>query len=181
MTRTIRAALAALTVLAAFAGCDAGSPSANSSPSVSGMSEQQIVAVIQEYTLCMREHGIPTFEAPRLVDDRVTGGGIPDGLDRASTEQAWEACDPIIRRLPSYLMNDTPSEVGMEKLRQFAACLREHGVPDWPDPDNHGAFPVNGTPMEQILKTDQGQVAVRACDNLYDGRIKVAGNDGGSK
>jgi hypothetical protein len=49
----------------------------------------------------------------------------------------------------------------------FARCLRTHGVPDYPDPDAAGQEPPSS---KQLIRTSQGQAAVRAC-NYWGSRI----------
>ena len=46
------------------------------------------------------------------------------------------------------------------RMRQFAACVREHGVPDWPDPD-----PRTG---EITFPSDEAAAAVKRDPYLHD-------------
>jgi hypothetical protein len=46
----------------------------------------------------------------------------------------------------------------------YAQCIRAHGVPNWPDPDEHGHF--NAT---TDLFTPQLRVALKACKDLLPG------------
>lgn len=59
-------------------------------------------------------------------------------------------------------------------MGRFAACMRQDGYPEWPDPNGEGFFPIQGTALERALKTDQGQEAKRTCQKYYDGAIKTA-------
>jgi hypothetical protein len=81
----------------------------------------------------MRDNGVP-------VADPDEGGPKIDsnaGISKRQLNDAYEACrafapdDQGKRHVPE------PAE--MDKLRQFAQCLRDHGVPDWPDPEPDAA------------------------------------------
>jgi ABC-type sugar transport system ATPase subunit len=49
---------------------------------------------------------------------------------------------------------------------RFAACMRQHGVPDWPDPKADGTFPFVGTALEREGKSPRVLAAARACRQL---------------
>jgi hypothetical protein len=51
-----------------------------------------------------------------------------------------------------------------EQLAKFARCIRSHGVPDWPDPNPLGEFPI-GTRLQHGGKRLFGQAA-HACARL---------------
>jgi hypothetical protein len=175
MTRCIRLGAVALVVavLTGLAGCHGKSPAAPSA-AASGLNEAQIVAILQEYTQCMRDHGIPGFQQPKLVNGKIQGGGAPGDLDKDTVGAAEKACKPIADRLPDSMWGSQnngqdPTAAELDKLRQWAACLRQHGLPDWPDPDSRGRFAVGGTPMDNALKSDSGKDARDACRQYNDG------------
>ncbi|MEV4755933.1 hypothetical protein AB0J86_12575 [Micromonospora sp. NPDC049559] len=167
MTRCIRLGVAAVVVaaLAGLTGCRAESPAATPSPAASGLGEAQIVAILEEHAQCVRDHGVAGFQPPRLADGRIQGKGeAPAGADQEAVMAALDACDAIARRLPQSLWRKPdPTAADLDKLRQLAACLRQHGFPDWPDPDARGRFAIRGTPMEQAVKGDSGRDAFDAC------------------
>jgi hypothetical protein len=174
MTRCIRLGAAALVVavLTGLAGCH-GKPSAAASAAASGLNEAQIVAILQEYTQCMRDHGIPGFQQPKLVNGKIQGGGAPGSLDKDTMGAAEAACKPISDRLPDTMwgsQGQDPTAAELAQLRQWAACLRQHGFPDWPDPDSRGRFAIIGTGMEIALRGDGGKDARDACRQYNDGR-----------
>jgi hypothetical protein len=169
-------------LLLALAGCDGGG-GASPSASPSGMSDAQIAAGLREYGACMRQNGVPSFEDPRYENGRATGGGPKDtAVDDATMGAADRACESVRRRLPDNIWRDPPvTAEDLEKLRRFAKCMRENGLPEWPDPDGDGAFLVMGTPLEGAIKSDVGQAAKRACRQHYDGDINLKGAPGGPK
>jgi hypothetical protein len=169
-------------MLAALTACDRNGGTAD--PSSAAMTDDQIMAIANELTQCMRDHGVTGFPAsPWVVENgKLSGGGSPAdaGVDRATVEAADQACDPIRNRLPEGVWADGPRVTAedLEKMGRFSECLRQHGIPDWPDPDSRGVFPIEGTPLETALKTDQGQDARRACQHHYDGPIRLSKTSG---
>ena len=88
----------------------------------------------QEYSECMREHGV---EMP----DPDTGGGggvmiVGEGdFDISAFEEAAEACDPILEDVfgEFEMTPEMEAELRDQELA-FARCMRDNGVEDWPDP-----------------------------------------------
>jgi hypothetical protein len=63
----------------------------------------------------------------------------------------------------------------MQKLRDFAKCIREHGIPEWPDPKSDGTFPIAGTPIQAEGKSSgRLSTAVEACKQYWDEGIDVS-------
>jgi hypothetical protein len=109
------------------------------------------------YVRCMREHGIA------MPDPKTDGGGIgvtiPDGADRSKVDAATEACKSL---MPNGGASKPVSAEDLDKLRQVAKCLREHGV-DVPDPtaaDPGIKVEANGANKDKI------DAAMRACNSL---------------
>ncbi|MFU8870379.1 hypothetical protein [Micromonospora sp. SL4-19] len=134
--------------LAGCAGADsdgeqvatAGGNAAAASPSAS------VVAVSdedrqREFAKCMRENGMPDFPDPEPGE----GGGfrvrIPAGQDRAKAQAAMEKCRSLMPNGGKPIKLDAEQ---VEKVRQLAKCMRENGVPDFPDPGPDGSFEIKG-------------------------------------
>jgi hypothetical protein len=84
----------------------------------------------------MRSNGVPTFPdpdssgeipKPQVIDARK---GNPSRFDSANS-----ACRHL---LPNGGNGDTPAQIAQDwnEFRQFARCMRHHGVANWPDPTN---------------------------------------------
>jgi len=96
------------------------------------------------YSRCMRSHGVPNFPDPS------SSGELPklsqQQLDNPQFQAAERACEEL---LPAGT-NDQfpPGEVQqlLISMVRFSACMRSHGVPNWPDPttDSQGrpVFPL---------------------------------------
>ncbi len=78
--------------------------------------------------------------------DPIVRNGVPQFPARAPrvTPQAQQACQSIAARIPAQYTSTQPAASGdLEQLRVLAHCIRTHGVPDWPDPNALGEFPID--------------------------------------
>jgi hypothetical protein len=147
----------------ALAACDGGGltgtgtgsgggaqPSA--SPSSSGSASN--LAAWLEVAKCVRAHGHPDFPDP--VEDGVGGWKIPDSVGNIKVP----ACDDLVRKAKQQTRAlEAPSAADLAKLRQYAKCVREHGIANFPDPDSDGSFNVSeGQRNSSAMRT-----AARAC------------------
>jgi hypothetical protein len=142
MRRTTGLALGLLLALA-VAGCGgagrhdgvatAGSPAATATGTAApdGLTEQERAL---QFARCMRTNGVPNFPDPK-----VNGGGIsidvPEGTDRAKVDAAMQKCRKYLPNGGEPTKAD-PNVVA--QLRKFSQCMREHGVPNFPDPTDSG-------------------------------------------
>jgi hypothetical protein len=89
-----------------------------------------------KFSACMRKHGVTNFPDPdgKGLIRIHSGMGIDPGSP--AFRSARTACDKL-------LPNDgqpTPAQIAQQqqKLLAFSACMRAHGVKDFPDPSNGG-------------------------------------------
>jgi hypothetical protein len=123
--------------VAVVSGCGASGP-AGSGP---GTLEQQALSAMSGFARCVRAHGVPDFPDPQVGSDGVPR--FPDSAPRVPT-QAQQACRAVAARIPPEYTGTVPaSAVDLQKLLAFAHCMRAHGIPDWPDPNSLGEFPID--------------------------------------
>lgn len=145
-TRTAAATLAVLLALVP-AACARGSKNdpqvasarnatATASPSASASEDPDAPL---KFAQCMREHGMTWFPDPS------SGGGttvnIPKGTDPAKMEAAQEACK---KYMPDGGAPHKPSAEDLQRTRAMAKCMRENGVPNFPDPEPDGSIRIDG-------------------------------------
>lgn len=116
--------LPAVAAMAALvAACGAGGPSAagGSSP------YQKAVA----YSQCMRSHGVPGFPDP---DSK--GNFIIRGPKLGGSPGAYQSADRACRHLlpNGGQMTAAQQQKALRQALKFSACVRAHGLPDFPDP-----------------------------------------------
>jgi hypothetical protein len=100
-------------------------------------------AVYHRAAECIRTHGVPGFPEP--TQNPQTGEwDLPPGT-RKPPQSTMNACRSILSQIPEANGdgdNDerplTPAE--MAKAGQFAQCMRQHGLADFPDPSANGDF-----------------------------------------
>jgi hypothetical protein len=118
------AVLAAVALLTA--ACGGGSPSAGSS-ATGQVRVQQALA----FAHCMRSHGAPNFPDP----DSSGGIVIKKSLMESSFNAPRSARAACVHLLPKYGLTLTPAQQEQHQRQQlaFAACMRRHGFPQFPD------------------------------------------------
>jgi hypothetical protein len=148
-----RIALAVATLVAAsVAGCSREAAPPDAGPTTSGL---------HAYAACLRANGHPEFPDP-IPDDRGRWR-MPE--DAPQPDPVPATCAPIARGYKEQVAGDEEREraAEMPQRRAFAACMREHGVPGFPDPDSTGNFewPEGQQPAESLLRP-----AEEACRHL---------------
>jgi hypothetical protein len=68
------------------------------------------------------------------------------------------------------------SDTGTGDARAYSACMRSHGVPNFPDPDENGRLLVKGGADGLRMNTPQAKKAAQACAHLQPngGRLTAA-------
>lgn len=167
-----------LTVLMVLAGgpaaCSSGPKgSAGPFPSAS-IDVQRILEIGRRFAQCARDHGYPGFADPQFNGDRLEYPATDPGLkDQLAEIAKIPECKALSDQLPGARSSPPPipSAADLAKLNEFAKCVREHGIPDWPDPKADGTFPISGTPLENEGNSERFMAAVDACRQHYDRRV----------
>jgi hypothetical protein len=181
--RTVTGAVLAVLVLGLVSGCGTGArgpgvasaqgAKAKASPTPSLDPEERR----RRFSQCLRDHGVE-------VHDPDSGSGGEVRITRSpgpgGDKDPFAACQQYLPE--GKLAEIDPAE--LDKIREYAKCMREHGV-DMPDPDaasggamvlekGDGAGRVN--PDDPALKE-----AEKACQGKLPGRMAVAGQVGGGE
>jgi hypothetical protein len=135
-------AAAALVLLATACSASPSSTGPGGSPNAGGSASSQMVA----YSQCMRSKGVPNYPDPANgVLPKVTAQSL--GVSSSQLQTAQGACQHLLPTTGGsltasslqqcYLADVCPQALvqqGMNAGREFARCMRSHGVPNWPDP-----------------------------------------------
>jgi hypothetical protein len=190
------AALAGSLLAGLAAGCTghAGSPAAagaspaasvtapataTASPAASptGSFEQQALAWGRRFAQCARDHGLTNFPDPVYHADYEDNDGIEFPMsdpiaDKQTQARAGELCADLIAQMPPRPITDHPHDAQrLVEMRAYAACMRQHGVGDFPDPTAYGTFPVLGTRLKVFAPGYIGNLPpdlARAYDACWD-------------
>ena len=158
-TRALAAAAVLIGVLAG--GCSNGSPDngdADAADGAAGTAEVRATGV--RFAECMRANGVTGFPDPDAsgevtIDGVVNGSNIdPDGPVWTAAIQACEDLQPA-----GFTGGERTPEEQAAALA-FAQCMRDNGVPDFPDP-------VDGEPLVNTYNipssdTEEGMAALNA-------------------
>jgi hypothetical protein len=118
------------------------------------------------YASCMTAHGVAMAPPGNRHGLTILGSAAPGSSLFGAAERACRKLEPAGG--PASL---TPAQQALaaRALARFAACMRDHGVPGFPDPDGEGTFPE-----ARIEALDAGSPffarALGACDRLYPTR-----------
>ena len=180
---------ALLAVGAGAAACDpGGSPSRASNPSASAsVSRQQLLTLGQEWVRCMRDHGMTRMPDAELSPEGYLQFPSQNGYnwkaDVRNHPGIIEACRSIEDRYPpsAFRPREQFSAEDLRKLAEYAKCVREHGVPEFPDPNAAGEFDLTGTSLASGIPPRRMNAADEACKHIWSGDVRIQDNGGGKK
>lgn len=189
MTRKLSTLLITALLAAGAAGCDpigagGGSPEPSASASAN---RQQLLALGQEWVRCMREKGMPRMPDAQLTPEGYLTfpnvNGYEWKADLRNHPGVIEACKSIEDRYPpnAFRPKEELSAEDLRKLAEYAKCVRQNGLPEFPDPNKDGEFDLTGTSLANGIPAARRDAADRACKHIWSGSVKVLDNGGGKK
>jgi hypothetical protein len=172
MTRTLRPLVALAMVALLGAGCSKAPADQDDASSSATMHEQAV-----EFAQCMRDHGVRDFPDPdpsgALTIDAIANGSSLD-VNAPAFTQAISACKDL---QPPGFTGDTRSAQQQEAALEFAQCVRDHGVTDFPDPTPDG--PLVDTNRIPSSARNGGMTALNAAMQQCGDFAAAAGVTGG--
>jgi hypothetical protein len=182
MNRTRRplAALAVLATVALTSACGSSAPAGTGSSTgkagSTGSAGNRTLARAQagvKFAACMRSHGVSTFPDPtasgNFTIDEVANGSSVDTSTPTFT-RAIGACKALE---PAGFTGGGRSSAQQAAALKFAQCIRENGVPDFPDPLN--GQPLVDTNRIPSSNSPGGMSALRAAMQKCSGLGAAAG------
>lgn len=124
------------------------------------------------YSECMRANGVADFPDPN-AQGQISYGGI--SVSKATWQNAIGACANL--QPPGW------SDAGRTPAQQFAAlkfaqCVRDHGVPDFPDPASARDPLIDTSKMRGDVRASsipELKPAVEACHNFFSAALPPQG------
>jgi len=158
----------------AVATAATGGPAA--SASAAGGVVAAYVAMRRKWAACMREQGFDWPDPDAKGQFTISADTNRKWKADPRVGAAHEACKQFQTEVPAELEPEleplTPEQIGW--ARDYAKCMRENGMPDWPDPDVNGRMPQDQgggelTPQEQAANIR----ALQICEPVTQGRPKT--------
>jgi hypothetical protein len=121
------------------------SPTATASP----LSRQDQAELARKFNQCMKDQGVDTQLNVAGGDSQ---GGGPVTIQQSDAPGQGPPVDPkkvdeAMQKCKQYLPNGgQPPKISAEELekeRKYAKCMRENGVPDFPDPNPDGSIRID--------------------------------------
>ena len=127
-----------------------------------------------KFSRCMREQGLSWFPDP---SDGKLAIKPPPGTDDKKIQAAQEKCKQF---LPNGGEPPKLSAEELEKVRLYAKCMRENGLPNFPDPGPKGELDIDVAKVGSGPDDPSWQKAEASCKQ-FDGprQISVRRQDGG--
>jgi hypothetical protein len=151
------AAMAAIALLVPACGGSAASTA------LGGANYQKAVS----YAQCMRSHGEPDWPNPTSQGNFL----LPPSLAPFSPQfrSANRACAKLLPN--GGQVSPAVVQKAIEDDLRFAACMRTHGVPDFPDPTQNGTTVSIAVPPGGSVATGSPQFhsAQQACESFLPG------------
>lgn len=178
MTKTPRplAALALIAVTAVTAvigGCGSSTPAQTGAGAGGANTTGTAHAKAVKFSECMRGNGVSAFPDPdasgRLTIDAVANGSSLNP-NAPAFKQALSACKALE---PAGFTGSKRTPQQQQAGLKFAACIRENGVPDFPDPLPNG--PLVDTNRIPSANTASGRSILNAAMRKCRGTAAAAG------
>src|SRR5262245_39658587 len=188
-----RGSIAAITVTAATsallgAGCGGGSSGAKvahfDSTSTTTTTEKAWTGkskreALVAFSACMRSHGLPKFPDPEVVGNGMRLSiGSENGIDPNSPQfkKAQGACRGLLPNGGVPIAQEQAKQ--MQKSLDFAACMRAHGVPKFPDPKASGDGGIEWGGFDVDPNSPQFKAALKACQSVNPGAFDLGPSAG---
>lgn len=121
------------------------------------------------YAQCIRSHGVPDFPDPTISDGNIgLGVGNNAGVSQSVLQAAENACQSLN---PAHPLTGAQQAQNTAQALKWAQCIREHGLPDFPDPSGDGSFslPSGFNPQSATF-----QAAQNACQSVRPRQIQIS-------
>lgn len=145
----------ALTLVAGACGSGPSTAASGSGGASPGSKLARAVALAH----CMRAHGLPSFPDP--VAAPLAGGyafNLPTGLPRSAQ---FPAAEKACRSLEAGSIG-TPTVAQQQAWLTWAACIRAHGVPSFPDPTFRNGISIVFPHASRNLRLPDAEQACRS-------------------
>jgi hypothetical protein len=172
--------------------CGGGSPgqgvvSLGKTPTATGSSAAQGGSVASRessalaYTHCMRTHGEPNMPEPSFRGGHISISiSAGSGVDPASPQfkAANNACRRLVPKTGGRAVGNTITPAEQADYLRAAACMRSHGVPNFPDPTFEDDRVEFNSPTLIDTNSSEYKSAVASCQKLIPAGLPDSSSSG---
>lgn len=126
-----------------------------------------------KYSECMRANGVADFPNPN-AEGQFPYEGI--SVSNATWQNAVSACANL--QPPGMSANAQRTPAQQDSALRFAQCVRDHGVPDFPDPATARDPLIDTSKMRGDVSASsipELKPAVAACDSFFKAALPPVG------
>ncbi|MBN3454957.1 hypothetical protein JNN96_13105 [Mycobacterium sp. DSM 3803] len=126
-----------------------------------------------KYSECMRANGVADFPNPN-ADGQFPYGGV--SVSKATWQNAVGACANL--QPPGWSTDAGRTPAQQDAALKFAQCVREHGVPDFPDPATATDPLIDTSKMRGDVSASsipELKPAVAACHDFFTAALPPLG------
>jgi hypothetical protein len=173
--RKLRPPAALAIVALIIAGCSSSPADDENTATVTGNKKPTNQDKAVKFADCMRDNGVGEFPDPdasgELTIDGVVNGSSLDA-DGPAWKQAISACKDL---QPAGFTGRKATDEEQEVRLQFAQCMRDNGVEDFPDPTADGPL-IDTTRIPSAagrgaLEIPGFQAATEKCGDAFSGEL----------
>jgi hypothetical protein len=124
------------------------------------------------YSACMRRNGVPKFPDPDS-EGRLDLRNVGLDPDSPPLEAAEKACE----KFSAPALSPAEQAAFQGQALKYSACMREHGLSNFPDPQPGGDFVIGRT---VDANSPRFKDAAKACEKLIPGRPGTGRGEGGT-
>jgi hypothetical protein len=98
------------------------------------------VSQMTRFAACVRSHGEPNFPDPNAQGQFSMSAVTAGGIDPRSPQlgRAVQACEKDLPKGGPAALSPAAQAKARQQVLAFSACMRSHGVPNFPDPPSGG-------------------------------------------
>ncbi len=160
-----KAAIIATAALALLAAACSGSPSSTASggsPTAGGSANSSSAV---SYSRCVRSHGVPNFPDPDS-NGQIPKQAVVRALREVSDSRAKAATNACANLNPAGQGSPALTAQEQHDYLRAAACMRSHGITNFPDPTFPGGHVNLSIPSSIDTKSRQFTQAAQTCTKL---------------
>ena len=181
--------IATVALVQLTAACGTSGQAAAGSGSTPGAGQSASSPSAVAYSNCMRSNGVPGYPDPGGSGQLPKGNAQHFGVSSSQLQAAERTCQHLLPTAESFqqqiqqceMAEVCPQDVVRQALtvmREYAGCMRSHGVPNWPDPaiDSEGRpfFDASRAGLsQQYTHSPQFESKDAECERLVGGSAGV--------